>query len=599
MRLEASSHPPDRQYARAQRWRVVARGVALLAGAFALFQWHRADPGYGPVFWLWVGATVAYVFSFPRAAGSHGSPSWSWHLSLVLLLLWAAAWRIPGVYEMPANISIDELLPGAESLRIAAGRAPNVFASAGWFSIPNLAFVPGAVAMDLLPLVPFHSLRLASVALGLCGIAATALLGRELFGPRAGWLGGFLLSVGYWHLHNSRTGFPFVQSSLAPALVAFLLLRAARARSDRQFALAGVAAGLCLHLYFPARAVLFLAPMVFVYAALRQGVPARQAGRWALLFLVGGLLVFAPLALNFGLSEWAGHSRHVTILSPITLRDLEERLGVQGAWAVIGKHSLEAAKMFTQWADLAVLNRSPAGLVDPLVLTLALLGVVVAVLVGNGAGLLLLAWFVAVFFLGVVISNAPRASYRLAPAMPAIFLLAGYALAYLWEATSPARNRVHGAVRLLLLVAVLATASGLNYWLFFDRYAKGDGKQMTMSEAMRFASRHCGQRPIFLLPASASWARETLPLFCANLEPADLPSIRSLPGNADATLLLLVQDWDRLRGDIARWRPDAHFRLHVASDGRPLFVSVDLKPVEPAERPQLGSPVAQSCAYRW
>lgn len=576
---------------------MAARAVALFVIAIALHAWGQTDPGYGPIFWLWLGGTALYVLSFPGATEKASGPGYSWHLALVLLILWAAAWRIPRVYEMPANISIDELLPGVESLKIARGQSPNVFGSVGWFSIPNLAFTPGAVAMELFELVPFHSLRLASVATGILGIAATALLGRELFGAWAGWFGGFFMSLGYWHLHNSRTGFPFAQSSLAPALVAFLLLRAVHCRSTRQIALAGITAGLCLHLYFPARAVLFLAPMVFLYAVIHHRVCSRQAANWALVFLVGGLLSFAPLAWNVGLSNWAGHSRFITIFTPSTLQFLEERLGVEGLWAVIAQHTIEAAQMFIQWADLAVHNRSPAGLLDPLTLALALLGIALALLANNSAGILLFLWFLAVFFLGVVVSNAPRASYRLAPAMPALFLLAGHALAYLREATGPARNLGHHVLRVVVLAAVLGTAAQLNYRLFFERYAQGDGKQVTMSEAMRFASRHCSDRPIFLVPAAASWARETLPLFCGNIEPIDLSSLLSLARSDKGALLLLVQDWDRLKPEVARRYPNAVFRLHVARGGRPLFMSADLRPIQMAEHGQLGSPKVRKRSY--
>ncbi len=566
---------PREQFLTNATVRLLARLASVLGTLVAVFLWRAEEPGYGPVFWAWVTCLSAYVASFP-ANKQEGAQNLGFYIRLVLLLVFAAVWRIPQVYEMPANISVDELLPGVESLHIAAGEAPNVFGSVGWFSIPRLAFTPGALFMAWLPLPPFHSLRLASVCTGLVGIAATVGLGRELISTRAGWLGGMFMAVAYWHVHNSRTGFPFAQSSLATAAVAFLLLRALRRADLRSLALAGLACGFCLHLYFPARAVLLIVPLVFLHGALRFRLSLRAALRAGLVFSTAAALAFLPLAANAGLGAWAERSRSITILFPATLHSREVFWQVEGWWAVLVRQTSEALRMFSQWADLAVLHRSPAGLLDPVLLVLVLLGAVIGILQANGAALLLCTWFLLVFFLGVVMTDAPRASYRLAPAMPALLLLAAFALDHLWASTGPSRNRAHRSVRAVVLLGILIAVASLNYWLFFQRYPRGDGEQVTMSEAVRFASHQCSERQFWIVPAWASWDQEILPLFCDDLRPARPELLAEVVGNHKPVTLLLVNDFGRRQQQVQRLFPQARVRLHAAKDGRLLFISAEI-----------------------
>jgi hypothetical protein len=383
---------------------------------------------------------------------------------------------------------------------------------------------------------------------------------------------------------------------LAVAAVAFLLLRALRKRDERSFGLAGAATGLSLHLYFPARAVLLIAPAVFAYGVLSGRIERRAALRAAVVFSIAAGLAFAPLAVNAGLANWAGRSQAVTMFHPATWESRLHFWQVDSAWDLLRLQVLEGLKMFTEWADLAVLHRSPAGLLDPITLALVLLGASMALLAAQPAGLFLIVWFLLVFVLGVVITDAPRASYRLAPAMPALVLLAASALQELWNSTGPARGRVHGAVRIAVLVALLSAVAATNAWLFFVRYPRGDGKQVTMSEAVRYASRICGQRHVRIVPGQASWPRETLALFCADLAPAS--ASRAFPADGKPLTLLLVENWDRYRREIEQRFPGVRVRTHVARDGRVLFLSVEIPPMQWAQEPAPAPLLASSDSYK-
>lgn len=551
-------------------------GFALALGAALL--WRNHEPGWGPLFWAWSLGLAAFVLGLPRRSTPSLPSDHGFRLGLGGILLLAAAWRLPGVHELPANISVDEILPGVESLRLASGKGPNPFGSIGWFSIPNLSFLPGAIAMALLPWESFHSLRISSAVTGLAGLAATACLGRQMLGRRAALWGTFLMAVSFWHLHNSRTGFPYAQSSFGPPLALALLWAALSSRQPRHLALAGMTIGLALQLYFPSRILLLLVPTFLAFLLSRSENSGRLAGRMRDLALVaaGVVLLVAPLLLHVGPRRLQEHSSEILITRPATLADLERRYQREGFGAVFEHQLVEATRMFTEAADVAVLNRSPAGLLDPLTLGLFLLGVTLALLHGRPPALLLVGWVGVTLVFGVTLGNAPRSSYRLAAALPAVFLLAGFTLDRLLTATEPASRPSRILLRPVLLGLLALAIAHENHRRFFADYALGDGHEVTGSAVMRYVSRHCEDREFVLLPAGASpFDAQTAPLFCPNQRPLEIAQVpTALHDTTPTTILLLEPDQgilDRLRACF----PRAPLREHHAPDGRWLFASVE------------------------
>ena len=95
---------------------------------------------YGPAFWLWAGALAGYALSFRPAERPFTKPG-VLVIALLFGILGLATWlRLTALEDIPANISIDEILPSVEAANIARGAVPNVFSSAGWFGMPNLTF---------------------------------------------------------------------------------------------------------------------------------------------------------------------------------------------------------------------------------------------------------------------------------------------------------------------------------------------------------------------------------------------------------------------------------------------------------------------------
>lgn len=563
-------------------WRLPVRLACLLVAGAALVWWPAAHAGYGLLFWLWAGSVVGYALSFAPAERRFPRPPMLVCAALLAILGLAAWLRLTALEDIPANISIDEILPSMEAQSIASGATPNVFSSVGWFTLPNLTFAFPALMIKVVGHDTFFAARLSSALTGLGGIVCIFLLARRLFGDRAGVAASFLTAVAFWHIHNSRTAFPFVQSSFCTALVIYLLVRARQDRSRAVFAVAGVVLGLALQCYFPVRILLVLCPLFFLADAIRERVPLRAIAREAAIVGGGAALTLGPLLVSVPWAVLAGHSQSVLITSPGRLAQLSAAYHVRGLAGVFGRNLQEAAAMFTDWAEVCVLNRSPAGLLDTATLAALIIGALVAVLQAEVMPLLLVAWAALTFVFGVAFSDAPRASYRLAAAMPALLILAAYGIEHILLVAAPPWRWYRATTRAVLLALVGGWILTRNYQLFFVDYAKADGRETAESTARRLLAAHCDGRQFYFV---GDWTGVSAPnpsepgaldLFCPQHQAVmaeQIPAV-ALPTRA-ATFLLPPLEW-RTADALRHCFPSAQIVSHHSREGRLLLTTVDV-----------------------
>jgi len=560
-----------------RHWRVLVRAAGMAAAGLAIFLWDGPTEPYGVWFCVWLAGLVAFAVSFPPALRRCPFPSPAVLLWLCGILGLALALRLPGIADNPANISIDELLPGMEALQIARGGAANVFSSVGWFSMPNVSFAFPAVVMKIIG-PSFYAQRLSSMLMGIGGIIATFLLARRLFGDATGLISSFLMAVGFWHIHNSRTGFPFVQSSFWPALVMYLLIRARQDQSRAVLAVAGLACGFALQSYFPVRILLVMAPLYLVMDWLAERDAVRTVGAEAAIVACGVLLALGPLLISVPLETLAGRSFGVLLGRPAVLQNTSQMYNVHGLWGTFTRNLTEALAMFTTWADVCVLNRSPAGLLDNGTLAALVLGLLVAALRGGEYVWLLIVWAATTLVFGVAFTDAPRASYRLAAAMPALFILAGMGVDHVLVAATPSSRWYRRTVRLAVLLALAAWVGWHNYQLFFVRYASADGHETVGATEQRFMGAHCDGR-VFYFFGSEPLGPESA-LFCADYRTLDHGQLQS---GIDVTrpATFFIADWQRQwLGTIRACYPGAEFTAHASREGRLLFNRVDVSITE-------------------
>ena len=500
--------------------------------------------------------------------------------------------RLVALADIPANISVDESLTALEALRIAQGRVPNVFSSVGWFSMPSLTFAFPAVVMRVAGPNAFLAARLASVAMGLAGIACLFALGRRLFGDRVGLLASVLMAVSFWHLHNSRTAFPFIQSSFWTAAVLYLQVRARQDRSRALMALGGIALGLALQCYFPLRILLLICPLFWLAECYRDPVAVRTMVADTVSVVSAALLVLAPLLMAVPWETLVGRSQDVLLTRPGVWGNLAESYQVTSLPAVVWRNFQEATAMFTDWADVCVLNRSPAGLLDRGTLAALVVGVLVVVWRREPYGLLVLAWAALTFVLGVVLSDAPRASYRLAAAMPALFLLAAVGFERVLIAVTPASLRVARALRLVLIGAAAMWVLVQNYRLFFVDYARGragdtrtgQGGDNADSNARRFMLSHCDGRVFYFVGGWLGPPHDPEPrgldVFCPQhriLLPGQVSD--RIDGTQPATVFVLPEDASLL-DPLRRCYPAGTVVTQRSGEGRGLYWRVDIPKTE-------------------
>ena len=562
-------------------WRLPLRLAAIIIATAAVVWWPRMNGGYGAAFWLWAAAVAGYALSFRFAERRSTKPGVLVCAALLGIVGLAALLRLTALEDIPANISIDEILPSLEAQHIAHGEAPNVFSTTGWFYMPNLTFAFPALVVKAVGHDPFLAVRLSSALMGLAGIVSVFLLGRRLFGDRVGLVASFLMAVAFWHIHNSRTAFPFVQSSFCTALAIYLLLRAQQDRSRATFALGGIILGMALQCYFPVRILILLCPLFFVVDGLRYDVPMRTMVSDAACFVAGALLVLSPLLVSTPWDVLAGHSQNVLITNPAVLGELSREYHVSGLPAVFGRNLKEAAAMFTAWADMCVLNRSPAGLLDVGTLVALIIGVLVALLEGDLPALLLVAWASLTFVFGVAFGDWPRASYRLAAAMPALFILAAYGIERCFLSIRPPWRWYRLVVRPALIAVIAAWVLRQNYHLFFIDYARGDGRETADGAARRLLSAHCDGRQFYFVGdlVGMNVVPEEPPgldLFCPQHQAVAAEQIPQVVANLQPATFLVPPADIRIVDALRRCYPAAQVSAHHSKDGRLLFTTVDV-----------------------
>lgn len=198
-------------------------------------------------------------------------------------------WRLD---QIPWGIWWDEADNGLHALRILLdpGYEPVFVPST---NLPSAFLYLIAAAQGLVGDGVF-AIRLAAAALGLVGVLAMYLLGRELGGPRLGLLAALLLAGSRWHLTFSRLGMHGIAAPAFELLGAFFLVRAVHRGHRRDYVYAGAA--LAAGLWFYAAFRLFpLVLVVYLLAAWRLGPrPSRRGLVW--LVTVASVLLI-PLAL--------------------------------------------------------------------------------------------------------------------------------------------------------------------------------------------------------------------------------------------------------------------------------------------------------------
>jgi hypothetical protein len=271
------------------------------------------------------------------------------------------------------------------------------------------------------------AVRSASALFGTLGVPAAYFWGRVVFGRSAGLLIAALSLASYWYLHESRLGMRPIALPLFLALASGLTWLAARQARSWAWPLAGLALGLSLYAYLPARRF----PLVIVGQALLGLAGRRVVGLKAIQGLLGlgsllltATLVAVPLLLYFRASpeDATARSGVVSILA-------SESGQANAVGSLLGSLGLNLGMFVIRGDDTIRHNLPERPVFDPLVAPFFLLGIVYTLRRRRPEHLALWLWLLVMLLPGLLSDSAPHflRSIGLLPALfalPALGLLA-------------------------------------------------------------------------------------------------------------------------------------------------------------------------------
>jgi 4-amino-4-deoxy-L-arabinose transferase-like glycosyltransferase len=382
----------------------------------------------------------------------------SWPLVLLLI----AVALVPRIYQLgqvPPGLSGDETFNAIDAARIGWSNMPVYFSGNNGREALFLYLV--RLSTWLLGQSVF-ALRLPAALLGLGSVLLTYGIGIERFNRRVGFLGAALMAVSLWPIMHSRWTLRAVSLTFFTALTIYLLQHGLRSGRLRDWIAGGLAAGLTLYTYIPARVFPVVLVAWLLWVAFSQPDVWRASRRRAGLALLVALAVFAPFGRYMIQQPDAVNQR---INSMTNVLD-QVRGGDPGALVdAVGN----VLRMFTFSGDPGwKYHLAGRPVFDPLTGLFFYLGLVFALSRAfrrHGARArsdyaLLLLWMGAMIAPNLMLRSPDTSFLRAAGAVVPVYLVTGVGLdaAYGWlERTWPALRRPW--LPLLVSAGLLATAA--------------------------------------------------------------------------------------------------------------------------------------------
>ncbi len=462
---------------------LLAPPCLLAIGALVVF--HRGLPAtWG---WLvWGVAVLLLCWTGWRLGGAPRPTLWPRRelLAVAALTALGAAFRLYRLDELPAGLWWDEAIGGLEAVRILERPDYRPIYSGGLINSPYLWFYLESAFVAWLGRTP-EALRSAGLIGGILYVPVMYALGRQLFGPRVALPAAAIAAVLLWNVNFSRNGWSYAWTLALDALAVALLTRALQ-RGGRGAALAGgIAWGIALHGYTPARLILPVALGLVGLAWLRRRRDLMRRSLLAVaLFALGAVLAAAPLLYFVATNPGEYFSRPGQVF---VLNEVRQQGRLDPLVDSVRKHAL----MFNVAGDRNGRHNLPnAPMLDQITAALFILGLGAAAarlarpswgilpiwcLVGLAGGALTLSW------------EAPQALRGIEAQTPAI-LLAAAALGTLVAAVSSGRGESSSVLSTAVPVAVIVAIVGLNYHAYFVRKANDFGAWSAYSTAEAIAS---------------------------------------------------------------------------------------------------------------
>ena len=240
--------------------------------------------------------TAASGLTAPAALGKRGEL-----VVLVVVLLVAAAFRLPALSTIPNGLFLDEASRGYDAYSLLLTGRDQYGVRWPLFAEGLDDYTPVLYTLLVIPSVAAIGLnevavRLPAAIIGIATVATTYLAGRAYFGAVVGLVAAGLLAISPWHILPSRTGAEWVLLPYFTTTGVWLLAHGRR--SGPALLAAGLVLGVGLYSYAFAR--LLIPMLVGLYALLWWRDLVRRPV-WSTLSLAAFVALAVPL-VSFGLT---------------------------------------------------------------------------------------------------------------------------------------------------------------------------------------------------------------------------------------------------------------------------------------------------------
>jgi hypothetical protein len=261
---------------------------------------------------LWIGSLICMMIAFWEGESPfRGLWNWikvighekrldiqirPWYILVIATILIVVFFRTTQIEQVPYEMWSDQAEKLWDVMDVLNGQTSIFFPRNT--GREAMQFYMAAAVIKLFDTgISFTTLKITTILAGLIMLPYLYLFAKEYGGRYVGLAAVLLAGVGYWPNVISRLGlrFPLFPLFVAPAM--YYLLRGFRLKRRNDFILCGLATGLGLHGYSPARVIPLAVLVGFVLFFINRVSKERrrEVFTWFIITAVIALVVFAPL----------------------------------------------------------------------------------------------------------------------------------------------------------------------------------------------------------------------------------------------------------------------------------------------------------------
>ena len=445
-------------------------GLNVLLWIFAFFAYLRA-------FWLpkgekrgiWIRTKIKVQQFFENGIVI---PSWIWLFLAGFALV--TFFRFYRLNEVPKEMFSDHAEKLLDVMDVLSGET-HIFFARNTGREAFQFYLTAAIIKVFNTGISFLSLKIGTALAGLLTLPFIYLLGKEISNRRVGFLAMILAGIAYWPNVISRVALRFTLYPFFAAPAIFYMVRGIRRRSRNDMILSGIAVGLGLHGYSPARIVpLIIAGLVILYLLHKESQGGRKQVLLGLILLsFVSLIIFLPL-LRYMLSNpemfsYRALTRMTSIEHPLP----------GPAWEIFLKNLWSASIMFYWdngeiWVH-SIPHRPALGVVSAAFLFIGSLALIIRYIKQHNWIDIFLLGSIPLLMLPSVLSLAFPAENpslnRTAGAIIPVFIVVGLGVDSMMGFFERSIQKPWGKnLALALCVFILAISAQQNYDLVFNKY---------------------------------------------------------------------------------------------------------------------------------